>query len=63
MLLNADSIVSPFIKEGAPIRAISLAEGDVIGANGISVIKEASYPNAARLFIDWLPGSKRADPV
>ena len=54
MLLNVDSIVSPFIKKGAPLRAISMKEGDVMGANGITVIREAAHPNAARVFVNWL---------
>lgn len=54
MLLNVDSIVSPLIKKGSPIRAISMKEGDVMGANGITVIREAANTNAARLFVNWL---------
>lgn len=49
---EADSY--PFLKEGAPMQAVSLAEGTVTTLSVVSVIKNSPYPNAARLFANWI---------
>ena len=50
-----DSTVNPFIKDGAPVKPISVAEGIVVstGAPAIAIVKNGPHPNATRLFLNW----------
>lgn len=49
------STTGPLIKEGAPMKAVEVEEGVIMAAGpGITLLKEAPHPNAARLFINWL---------
>lgn len=48
-------LANPLIAKGAPIKPIVPAEGTVMmGATTISMVKGATHPNAARLFVNWL---------
>lgn len=50
-----DTHFTPFIEAGAPIRSISMAEGDYLsgGEGFIAYMEKAPHPAAARLFINW----------
>ncbi len=49
------STTGPLIKEGAPMKAVEVEEGVIMAAGpGITLLKDAPHPNAARLFINWL---------
>ena len=52
---GVDSTVNPFIKNGAPVKPISVAEGIVVstGAPAIAIVKNSPHPNATRLFLNW----------
>lgn len=52
--MNTDSTMAVFVAEGAPVKAISLREGEVNSLGGAVAIKGAPHPNAAKLFINWL---------
>ena len=54
ILMNTDSNGANFVKEGAPIKAISWQEGNVAHVGGMVGIKNPPHPNAARLLADWL---------
>ena len=51
-----DSNVAPFVKEGAPIKAIELAEGVAVFPQlvAFALIRNGPHPNAARVFVNWL---------
>lgn len=45
----------PFVAEGAPIKAIDMAEGVVtIRSSVVALVQGAPHPNAGRLFLNWL---------
>ena len=48
------STYTPFMVEGAPVKAIPLEEGTVISDLSIAAIKGSPHPNAAKLFNNWL---------
>jgi len=49
------STTGPLMREGAPLKAVELEEGVIMAAGpGITLLKEAPHPNAARVFINWL---------
>ena len=50
---TALSYVDPLIREGAPLKALAMKEGAVIPSAGVSALKNAPHPNAARVFINW----------
>lgn len=50
---NGDSSMTSFVIAGAPVKAVSLKEGDVDQMNGGSVII-GPHPNAGRVFLNWL---------
>lgn len=52
---GVDSTVNPFIKGGAPVKPINVAEGLVVstGAPAIAIVKNGPHPNATRLFLNW----------
>ena len=56
LILSAGSgSISPFVKEGAPIRILDMKEGiPVILSPSLSLIKKGPHPNAARVFINWI---------
>lgn len=53
---SSEPNVASYIKEGAAIKAIEMAEGVTINpySNSISLIKNGAHPNAARVFVNWL---------
>lgn len=50
----ADLNTTPFVAEGAPIKAIALKEGAVATSIAAAIIKNGPHPNAAKLFMNWL---------
>ena len=48
------STYTPFMVEGAPVRAIPLEEGTVTSDLSNAAIKGSPHPNAAKLFNNWL---------
>ena len=46
--------VAPLILEGAPLKQLEMNEGITTVMNTVSVIKNSSHPNAAKLFVNWL---------
>ena len=49
------SAATPFLEEGASLKAIDLAEGMIIQrSGGLGLIQGAPQPNAGRVFINWL---------
>lgn len=55
-LLATDVDAAPFVKEGAPIRAIPMEEGISINLSAVTRVKNGPHPNAALLFINWILG-------
>ena len=55
IMATSDAGLAPYVKEGAPIKAIEM-EGGIVGniVPGISLVKRAPHPNAARVFVNWL---------
>jgi len=53
--LMTDSIVAPLAAQGAPLKAIELAEG-ALRLHGLTLTlpRNAPHPNAARVFANWL---------
>ncbi len=53
--LMTDSIVAPLAAQGAPLKAIELAEG-ALRLHGLTLTfpKNAPHPNAAKLFANWM---------
>ena len=52
--LAANSIM-PFLQEGAPLKAIDMAEGIVTyRSGGVALIQGTPHPNASRVFVNWL---------
>lgn len=53
--LGTVTTLNVFIKEGAPIKPVDMAEGTRQAASpALGIAAEAPHPNAARLFINWL---------
>ena len=48
------STYTPFMVEGAPVKAIPMEEGTVASDLSIAAIKGSPHPNAAKLFNNWL---------
>lgn len=46
--------IAPLIAEGAPIKALAMKEGNTASGRGVTMVKNAPHPNAAKLFINWL---------
>lgn len=48
--------ITEFMQAGAPVKFVMPKEGTGLttGSGGLSLIKNAPHPNAARLFINWL---------
>ena len=53
-------IVFDFIRAGAPIRFVEMAEGTYLTAGGgcVSLLNKAPHPNAAKVFINWILGKE-----
>lgn len=53
--LGTMTTLNVFIKEGAPIKPVPMAEGTRIAASpALGLVAEAPHPNAGRVFINWL---------
>ncbi|MBF8264569.1 MAG: Ferric transporter ATP-binding subunit [Dehalococcoidia bacterium] len=50
----ADSNVGYLIVEGAPMKILGMKEGNVATSDVMTVIKGATHPNAAKLFLNWM---------
>ncbi|MBI4288375.1 MAG: extracellular solute-binding protein [Chloroflexi bacterium] len=57
-LLATDVDAAPFVKEGAPIRALPMEEGIAINLSAIVRVKNGPHPNAALVFMNWILGSE-----
>ncbi|MDO8637208.1 MAG: extracellular solute-binding protein [Dehalococcoidia bacterium] len=44
----------PFVKEGAPIKAIPMQEGNIVITSAMARVKDGPHPNATKLFINWM---------
>lgn len=53
-LYMIDSDAASLIKEGAPIKAVSMKEGVVAYPMVIGQVENSPHPNAARIFLNWL---------
>ncbi len=51
---TAPPVVANYILQGAPIRAVPMAEGHIGSALVALVVKDGPHPNAAKLFTNWL---------
>ena len=62
-MATSDAMMAPYLKEGAPIRAIEMVEGVPIVTNSaaISLIKDGPHSNAARVFVNWLTSREGQD--
>lgn len=56
--VDADSSMAPYVKEGAPLKAIEMAEGVLVAPQSVSIAlaKNGPHPNAARVFTNWYLG-------
>lgn len=52
--ITSPSVVAAQRAGGAPINTVFFKEGTAAFANLVSVVEEASSPNAARLYVEWL---------
>ncbi|MBI4288851.1 MAG: extracellular solute-binding protein [Chloroflexi bacterium] len=50
----SDVDAAPFLKEGAPIRALPMQEGVVSLTSAMVRVKDGPHPNAAKLFMNWM---------
>lgn len=50
----SDNDSAPFLKEGAPIKAIAMQEGIITLVSSMARVKDGPHPNAAKLFINWM---------
>ncbi len=51
----AANSLGPFLLEGAPLKAIDMAEGIPIYRSGaVALLQGSPHPNAAKVFINWL---------
>ena len=51
----AANSLGPYLLEGAPLKAIDMAEGIPIYRSGaVALLQGSPHPNAARVFINWL---------
>lgn len=58
------STLAPLVLQGAPIKAIAMKEGVVVGQGpAFAVMKDAVHPNAARLFVNWLLSPEGQDTM
>lgn len=60
-ITHPDSRLGPLLAEGAPIKPISMKEGDTAGLGNIGKVKGAPHPNSARLFLNWLLSDEGQD--
>ncbi|MBI4288376.1 MAG: extracellular solute-binding protein [Chloroflexi bacterium] len=51
---TAPPVVANYILQGAPLRAVPMAEGHIGSALAALVVKDGPHPNAAKLFANWL---------
>lgn len=49
-----DQDAGPFLSQGAPIRAIAMAEGTRLSPSAVIRVKDSPHPNAAKLFMNWI---------
>lgn len=44
----------PFAEQGAPIKAISMNQGDAVSFGALAAIAKGPHPNATRVLINWM---------
>lgn len=52
-MISPDIVAGSSAAEGAPIKAIPMAEGIAVSTTAIGAIKDSPHPNATKLFINW----------
>lgn len=52
-LSSPDLRIAPFVKQGVPLKSLSMKEGDTVNVSPMMVLKGAPHPNAAKVFINW----------
>ena len=55
-LTAVDFNMAPYVKEGAPVKALEMVEGVIVQPllTSIALIKNGPHPNAARVFVNWI---------
>lgn len=56
--INNSATLGPMVLEGAPIKALSMNEGDIFDFSSLSPISGNPHPNATRVFINWFMGEE-----
>lgn len=58
--VDADSSMAPYVKEGAPLKAVEMSEGVLVAPQSVSIAlaKNGPHPNAARVFTNWYLGQE-----
>lgn len=50
----ADTTVGYMIVEGAPLKILGMKEGNIATSDVMTMVKGATHPNAAKLFMNWI---------
>lgn len=53
-VLGSSATASPLVAEGAPIRALTMKEGESASLGTIAAITNSPHPNATRVFLNWV---------
>ena len=53
-VINSDSSGGPFVEKGAPLRAVSMNQGDIAMLASIAAIAKGPHPNATKVLLNWL---------
>ncbi len=51
---NSSSSTVQTLLEGAPLRLLSMEEGDYYNLSGIALVEGGPHPNAAKVFMNWM---------
>ena len=51
--INTSGPTIDMVLAGAPVKALSMDEGDLFNANSIGPVANAPHPNATKVFINW----------
>lgn len=46
-------VAGPIVQSGAPLKALTMKEGNIVATTAVSVLKNSPHPNAARVFVNW----------
>lgn len=56
--INTSGPTIAMVLEGAPVKALSMEEGDLFNANSFSPVANNPHPNASKVFINWFMGEE-----